>query len=87
MTTDQFVYWLQGYFELVDGEQQSLSVRQVEIIKRHLDLVLVNVTTSDEKKKKGSGFDLAKFMEERLHPDLTSPGNLLCGTGREFKLC
>jgi hypothetical protein len=49
MTSEQFVYWLQGYFELLpEGvgveENSGLDEGQVEIIKAHLALVLHNVT-------------------------------------------
>lgn len=42
MTSDQFVYWLQGFFEL-SGEYK-LTEKQVEMIKSHLKLVFINVT-------------------------------------------
>lgn len=42
MTTDQFAYWLQGYFEI--SGSSSLSDTQVQIIKDHLDLVFKKVT-------------------------------------------
>ena len=44
MTPESFVYWLQGYFEL--SENNNLSEHQVEVIKKHLNLVLTNVTSS-----------------------------------------
>lgn len=37
MTSEQFVFWLQGFFEL--SESNTLSEKQVEIIKNHLKLV------------------------------------------------
>lgn len=37
MTSRDFCYWLQGYFEL--GDFEVLSSRQIELIKRHLALV------------------------------------------------
>ena len=37
MTPQDFCYWLNGYFDLSDG--QTLSPRQVEVIKGHLSLV------------------------------------------------
>ena len=39
MTSVQFSFWLQGFFEL--SETNSLSERQTEIIKNHLKLVFV----------------------------------------------
>ena len=41
MRSDQFVYWLQGYFEL-QGTNQVLTPEQVQIIKNHLKLVFLH---------------------------------------------
>ncbi len=41
MTPEQFVYWLQGYAELVDEEPDY---DQWEMIKDHLSIVLTKVT-------------------------------------------
>jgi hypothetical protein len=45
MTCESFAYWLQGYFELSDSD--SLTVEQVKMIKKHLDLVFTNVTNDN----------------------------------------
>ena len=37
MKSEQFVFWLQGFFELSDSK--VLSEKQVEVIKNHLKLV------------------------------------------------
>ncbi len=42
MTPEQFVYWLNGFFEL--GKPVGLSAQQVESIKDHLALVMKKVT-------------------------------------------
>lgn len=42
MTSDQFAYWLQGFFEMTDSK--NLSERQVSMIKEHLKLVFNKVT-------------------------------------------
>jgi hypothetical protein len=41
MTSRDFCYWLQGYFELQSNQQRvsSMSLEQVEIIKKHLAMV------------------------------------------------
>lgn len=42
MTRKDFVYWLQGYFEIPELEQPVvLTPRQVKIIRRHLAMVPV----------------------------------------------
>jgi len=40
MSPSDFVYWLQGFFEMSDAE--ALSFKQVKMIKQHLALVLKN---------------------------------------------
>lgn len=50
LTSEQFTYWLQGYFEI--SGTNELNSTQVQIIKDHLDLVFNKVTpvrTSDLK--------------------------------------
>lgn len=42
MTPDQFVYWLQGFFEISDAT--SLTEKQVTIIKDHLQLLFKKET-------------------------------------------
>jgi len=44
MTSEQFTYWLNGYFELSGAEE--LNKDQVKIIKDHIKLVLTKVTPS-----------------------------------------
>jgi hypothetical protein len=38
MTSRDFCYWLQGYFE-VNGAYEDLEARKVDMIRKHLDLV------------------------------------------------
>lgn len=42
MTSEQFTYWLQGFFEI--SNQHTLDENQVKIIRDHLDLVFTKVT-------------------------------------------
>lgn len=42
MTTKQFAYWLQGFFEINDP--QTINKEQTQIIKDHLNLVFDKVT-------------------------------------------
>lgn len=43
MNSRDFVYWLQGYFELAGGSC-NLNKEQVDVIKEHLKLVLAKET-------------------------------------------
>lgn len=38
MTSRDFCYWLQGYFEL-KGKESTLSTEQVAVVKKHLAMV------------------------------------------------
>jgi hypothetical protein len=42
MTPENFVYWLQGYFELTHSD--TLTEEQVIVIKQHIGLVMKKVT-------------------------------------------
>lgn len=39
MTSRDFCYWLHGFFELADDTLFDLNTKQVDLIKKHLDLV------------------------------------------------
>ncbi len=41
MNSRDFCFWLQGFFELTDSGN-ALSANQVEMIKRHLNLVFIH---------------------------------------------
>lgn len=50
MRSDQFIYWIQGFFELTDSK--TLSEKQVQTIKNHLKLVFlydIDPSYSDDK--------------------------------------
>ncbi len=40
MTSRDFVYWLQGYFEI--SKETQLDEHQVDLIKRHLGMVFIH---------------------------------------------
>jgi hypothetical protein len=54
MNPENFVYWLQGYFELL-GRDGPLTKAQVKIIKKHLALTLTNVTSDFDDKLDDQG--------------------------------
>jgi len=65
MNTTEFVYWLQGMFELTDTK--TLNENQVKIIKEHLKLVFEKKTpdiSPVETKKESSVVDeLSKIID------------------------
>lgn len=53
MTSRDFVYWLQGFFEI--SEAKDLGPKEVEIIRRHLNMVFkheIDPSMGDEKHQK-----------------------------------
>ena len=42
MTSDNFVYWLQGYLEL--SKEKTLDADQIKVIEDHIKMVLTKVT-------------------------------------------
>lgn len=39
MTSKDFCYWLQGYFEITTHAKKNLTAEQVKMIQKHLNLV------------------------------------------------
>lgn len=60
MTPRDFVYWLQGFLEL--SGSTALTVKQVNMIKKHMALVLTNVT--DEPSTEDAGTKPLTAQEE-----------------------
>lgn len=49
MTPRDFLYWLQGFLEIDgadDQKREGMTKEQVEVIKKHIALVLQNVTAT-----------------------------------------
>ena len=51
MNDRDFLYWLNGFFELSE-ENKGLTVKQVEIIKQHLSLVFTQCQIIDDNETK-----------------------------------
>lgn len=52
MTSRDFCYWLQGFFEIADPK--SMTTEQVEMVKRHLNMVFfheIDPTFGDERQQ------------------------------------
>ena len=79
MTPENFVYWLQGFFELTENDTQQLDERKVQIIRDHLQLVfdkktpdrkvvtIIDTPTIDD------DIDAIRKMLNRQKEDFTSP--------------
>lgn len=69
MKSTEFVYWLQGFFEL--SEAKTLTESQVEMIKNHLKLVFVHeidpsYTDNKEEQEKLQLIHDGKFNNETI---------------------
>lgn len=42
MKATEFCYWLQGMFELSGNSLQTINAEQLEIIKKHLNMVFIH---------------------------------------------
>lgn len=52
MTSEQFAYWMQGFFEISGESTKKLTEEQVDMIKSHLELVFkheIDPSYSDNK--------------------------------------
>jgi hypothetical protein len=66
MTSRDFAYWLQGYFEITNTKK--IDEKQTEIIKKHLNLVFkheIDPSMGDEKHQ----LELNKIHSPHLFPN------------------
>jgi len=68
MNEEQFCYWLQGFFEMTEAD--TLSKKQILMIKEHLNLVFTKVTNSP---KDLAGEDSSIFFVPRPGYDPNEP--------------
>lgn len=70
MTSNQFVFWLQGFFEL-SQHSNALNEREVEEIRNNLHLVITrdtqNITINDDRQLKLPFFNTATTRESFRH--------------------
>lgn len=70
MTSDQFVFWLQGFFE-ISQQSNTLNERQVEEIRNNLNLVVTkntaNITANDDRQLKLPFFKTNSNTESFRH--------------------
>lgn len=66
MTTEQFTYWLQGFFEISDAKE--LKAKEVKIIKDHLNLVFNKVTPDRHQSSTSGGGFLDKLNKKPSIP-------------------
>ena len=70
MTTKEFAYWLQGYFEISGAKE--LDERQVEVVKDHLALVFTKVTPDPGKHTNPLGPSLP-IIHPMTNPNILPP--------------
>lgn len=60
MTSEQFTYWLNGFFEISDTD--ILNENQVRIIRDHLDLVFNKVTPNRQIEKTSTKYKAVSVL-------------------------
>ena len=73
MTSRDFCYWLQGYFEL--NGVGDITSKQSQIIQNHLNLVFKHeidpsIDNGDPQKQ-----SVLSDIHENIHPNMLKPGN------------
>lgn len=59
MTSREFCYWLQGFFEIEGNALHDLNPDQVQLVKKHLDMVFVHEIDPSYPKDQQAGLDAA----------------------------
>lgn len=67
MTSREFCYWLQGFFEIAGGPQ-AMTKEQAEMISRHLSMVFVHEIDPSYPQK---------GVLDHLHNAKTKPGDVV----------
>lgn len=70
MKSVEFCYWLQGLFEV--GEPTTLNEKQVDVIKRHLNMVFVHEIDASYPAEQQNALNLEH--NPHLKPGATKPG-------------
>lgn len=87
MTSENFVYWLQGYFELLNenGQEITLTQKQIKCIEDHLGYVfehqntvkdpldLKESKTEEDRKNQYLAEEIVKALEELSKPRTMAP--------------
>jgi len=103
MDSEQFVYWLQGFFEIADigtsEDMEGISPEQARIIRNHLDLVFNKVTPTvteitdkdllspAESPPPIPYFDVNKFREKLQERLPSNESTSTITWGRDKRLC
>lgn len=76
MKAQEFCYWLQGHFELMDPDQRvALSARQVDLIRRHLRMVFIHdIDLGYPAEQQQALSDAHAGIAHIVRPDDTPPG-------------
>lgn len=73
MQSRDFVYWLQGFFEV--SEAKELSQKQVDIIKNHLNLVFVHDIDAKDDPDKAELYQSVHDGKDPTIPYFADPKN------------
>lgn len=71
MTPENFCYWLSGVLET--QEEAGMSARNIEVIRRHLALVMTNITADEEEDENEDLNDFVMPMPDLVNTLKTDP--------------
>lgn len=67
MTPNDFIYWLQGYFEIPEHKQSAeLTVEQVKVVRRHLAMLPVAKYDKSKLFAPSYGKNFCNWLDEYL---------------------
>lgn len=76
MNSENFAYWLKGYFEISDSKK--LDEKQVQIIKDHLNVVFDKITPNRNQEVDGKSLLFDSTTTARGYSNNTTSSTLLC---------
>lgn len=68
MTSRDFCYWLQGYFEIQGGAPSALDHEQLECIRKHLAMVFIHEIDPSFPKEQKAALDSAHAGDTDVKP-------------------
>jgi hypothetical protein len=79
MTTEQFVYWLQGFMEVANPK--TLDESQTQVIKDHLKLLFDKQTPDRDSEKSNPIINIPpNIWPNQIEPDWWGKNRIICGT-------
>ena len=85
MTPNDFTYWLQGFFEMTEGN--NLTEKQVQIIRDHLGLIFDKQTEDYSKRTEPAPEEWVRTGKFPMPDDYPEPVKIVCSTADSKAVC